>query len=231
MKKSVDFQPIAYIYNEFKSKFAIPRQSGIAKDMISTIVFEPEYRDINALRGLEGYSHIWLIWHFSDNKKTSWSPTVRPPRLGGNKRMGIFATRSPYRPNPVGLSCVKLVDIVKTENYGTVLKVSGADLLDKTPIFDIKPYLTFSDCVTDAKCGFADNTDITDIHVVFSDECLVNVDMHMQSNITQILSNNPKPSYQNDCNRIYSMNFGDSEIKFKYEDDCILVLSVTRNLV
>lgn len=231
MNNYINFKPIAYINNEFKSKFAIPRQSGIAKDLISTIVFEPEFRDDNSLRGLDGFSHLWLIWHFSENKKTKWSATVRPPRLGGNIRMGVFATRSPYRPNPIGLSCVKLVDILKAENVGTVLVVSGADLLDKTPIFDIKPYLTFADSIPDAKCGFADEVLKNDVDVLFSDECLATIDSTMQKDIKQILSNNPKPSYHKNDQRIYVADFSDFEIKFKYSKNTIFVLSVTNKSV
>ena len=147
---------IAKIKNDFKEKFGIPRQSGIARNMLSRIVFEPEYRVREALRGIEEYSHLWLIWEFSEAKREGWSPTVRPPRLGGNKRMGVFATRSPYRPNPIGLSSVKLVSVDESEGEGLVLTVSGADLLDGTPIYDIKPYLSFTDSHPDAVCGFAD---------------------------------------------------------------------------
>lgn len=233
MKNTVNFKPIAYIHNDFKSKFGIPRQSGIAKDIVSTIVFEPEYRDINALRGIEEYSHLWLIWYFSENKQSTdkWSATVRPPRLGGNKRMGVFATRSPYRPNPIGLSCVKLCNIVKTEKCGTVLVVSGADLLDNTPIFDIKPYLSFSDSIPDAKCGFANDVANNNCKVTFSDDILSYFDESFIKEITQMLSNNPKPSYQNNPDRVYFCNYAKFEIKFIYNEKGIYVLSITDKIV
>ena len=163
---------IAKIHNDFKEKFGIPRQSGLSGELTSRIVFEPEYRNPDALRGIDGYSHLWLIWQFSEAIRDDWSPTVRPPRLGGNKRVGVFATRSPYRPNPIGLSSVRLEKIEVTESEGTVLIVSGADLLDGTPIYDVKPYIAYSDCHTDAVSGFADPVKEYALKVDFCKELL-----------------------------------------------------------
>ena len=217
---------IAKIHNDFKEKFGIPRQSGLSGEMKSRIVFEPEYRNPEALRGIEGYSHLWLIWQFSLVETDKWSPTVRPPRLGGNKRVGVFATRSPFRPNPLGLSSVKLESIEITKNEGTVLIVSGADLLDGTPIYDIKPYIAYSDCHTDAVSGFADPVREYHLNVVFCKELLSLIDISKQNSLIKILEQDPRPSYQNDPDREYGMRFSDYEIFFKVDENTLTVTRV-----
>lgn len=217
---------IARIRNDFKEKFGIPRQSGILDGFKSRIVFEPEYRVKEALRGIEGYSHLWLIWEFSEAKREDFSPTVRPPRLGGNKRMGVFATRSPYRPNPIGLSSVKLLEVIDTPDEGTVLIVSGADLLDGTPIYDIKPYLSFTDSHPDAVCGFADEVKGYSLEVSFPEELLSKVDTGKRDSLVRLLADDPRPSYIADGDRVYTFSFADYEISFKVEDDLLTVTDV-----
>ena len=217
---------IAKIHKDFKEKFGIPRQSGLSGELKSKIVFEPEYRNPDALRGIDGYSHLWLIWQFSEAIRDDWSPTVRPPRLGGNKRVGVFATRSPYRPNPIGLSSVKLEAIENTKDEGTVLIVSGADLLDGTPIYDVKPYIAYSDCHTDAISGFADPVREYKLNVVFCKELLSKVDISKQNSLISILEQDPRPSYQNDPDREYGMRFASYEIFFKVDGDTLTVTRV-----
>lgn len=218
---------IAKIKTDFKEKFGIPRQSGLAGGLIGRIVFEPEYRNPDAIRGIEGYSHLWLIWSFSkaERKDGSWSPTVRPPRLGGNKKMGVFATRSPYRPNPIGLSSVRLVGIEHSESEGEVLLVEGADLLDGTPIYDIKPYLAFTDSHPDAVCGFADEVKEYALSVDFPSELLAAIPEEKRQGLISLLENDPRPSYQDD-GRIYGMAFSGFEIKFKVSSGTLTVISV-----
>ena len=218
---------IAKIRTDFKEKFGIPRQSGLAGGLIGRIVFEPEYRNPDAVRGIDGYSHLWLIWSFSKavKKDGSWSPTVRPPRLGGNKKMGVFATRSPYRPNPIGLSSVKLVGIEHSETEGVVLLVEGADLLDGTPIYDIKPYLAFTDSHPDAVCGFADEVKEYSLSVDFREELLDTIPKEKREGLISLLENDPRPSYQDD-ERIYGMSFSGFEIKFKVSQGVLSVISV-----
>lgn len=217
---------IAKIHNDFKEKFGIPRQSGLSGELKSKIVFEPEYRNPDALRGIDGYSHLWLIWEFSQAKKENWSPTVRPPRLGGNKRVGVFATRSPFRPNPIGLSSVKLEAIEQSEGEGTVLIVSGADLLDGTPIYDIKPYISYSDCHRDAVSGFAEEVKNYSLKVVFCKELLSKIHISKQNPLLEILKQDPRPSYQNDPDREYGMRFSDYEIFFKVAENTLTVTRV-----
>ena len=222
---------IAKIRTDFKEKFGIPRQSGIAHECIGRIVFEPEYRNPDALRGIEGYSHLWLIWEFSevvrDMKKTGkeWSPTVRPPRLGGNKRMGVFATRSPFRPNPIGLSSVRLISVEHTEKEGDVLVVGGADMLDGTPIYDVKPYLAYTDSHPDAVCGFADGVRDYRLRVEIPAELLLRVKEERRSSLIRILEDDPRPSYKEDGEREYGMRFAEYEVFFKVGDG---VLHVTK---
>lgn len=217
---------IARIRTDFPTKFGIPRQSGLA-DFEATIVFEPEYRNADALRGIEGYSHLWLIWKFSKAERSEWSPTVRPPRLGGNKRMGVFATRSPFRPNPIGLSSVRLLDVRKTDE-GTVLVVSGADLMDGTPIYDIKPYLAYTDSHPDAVGGFTD-TQKDDILTVEFPAALLNlVPMKKRDALNKLLAQDPRPRYIDDCDRVYGFEFAGLEIKFKVVDKTLIVLSVEK---
>lgn len=220
---------IARIDNDFKEKFGIPRQSGLSGKLLSRIVFESEYRNPEALRGIEGYSHLWLIWEFSEAKRDGWSPTVRPPRLGGNRRMGVFATRSPYRPNPIGLSSVKLEAVEATENEGTVLIVSGADLLSGTPIYDIKPYLAYTDSHADAVGGFADSVREYSLKVEICQQLLSKIDISKQNALIEILEQDPRPSYQNDPEREYGMRFSDYEIFFTVVDDTLRVTRIERS--
>lgn len=215
---------IAKIYNDFKEKFGIPRQSGLAENR-SVIIFEKEYRVPEALRGIEGYSHLWLIWKFSEAEREAWSPTVRPPRLGGNKRMGVFATRSPYRPNPIGLSSVKLIEAKKTEKDGDVLIVSGADLMDGTPIYDIKPYLAFTDSHPDAVGGFADGVKDYALKVDIPPALAERLPDDKLPALISILENDPRPSYQDD-EREYGMVYGEHEVKFTVKEDTLTVRDI-----
>ncbi len=216
---------IARIYTGFKEKFGIPRQAGVV-DTVGKIVFEPEYRVPEALRGIEGYSHLWLIWRFSMSERDTWSPTVRPPRLGGNKKMGVFATRSPYRPNPIGLSSVRLLGVEATEDEGTVLIVSGADILDGTPIYDVKPYLAYTDSHPDAKCGFADGVLGYSVEVSFPDELLSRIPEDERDTVLALLREDPRPSYKGDGERVYGMIYAEHEIFFRAEDGRLVVLDV-----
>ncbi len=220
----LELQVIAKIYNNYETKFAIPRQSFLDKNNLSKIVFEKQYRDENALRGIEGFSHLWLLWGFSQNKENDWSPTVRPPRLGGNKRIGVFATRSPYRPNPIGLSSVKLEDVQKNKDHGTILIVSGADLMNGSPIYDIKPYLSFTDCHNDAVCGFADEAKDYKLDVIFSDDVKDIFDEEKAATLTSRLSQDPRPSYIDNPSRIFGFVFEGYNIKFKVTDSVVTVL-------
>ncbi len=216
-------QIIARIRSDFPSKFGIPRQSGLVESLRSTIVFEPGFRQPEALRGLEDYSHLWLIWEFSEAKREEWTPTVRPPRLGGNQRMGVFATRSPFRPNSLGLSSVRLLGMESTPREGTVLHVAGADLLDQTPIYDIKPYLAFTDSHPDAKGGFADLSRDYGLDVHIPPELLDKVDPAKREALLGVLAHDPRPSYQDDPERIYGMDFADLEIRFQVEGKTLTV--------
>ena len=217
---------IAHIKTDFPTKFGIPRQSGLA-DLEARIVFEPEFRNPDALRGIEGYSHLWLIWQFSKAVRKEWSPTVRPPRLGGNSRVGVFATRSPFRPNPIGLSSVKLLRVEKTEE-GSVLVVSGADLLDGTPIYDIKPYLSFTDSHPDAVCGFADDKKAYSLEVDFPPELLEQIPLQKQSALLELLSEDPRPQYIEDSNRVFGFPFAEFEIKFTVQNGTLNVIEVEK---
>ena len=213
---------IAKIQTDFPAKFGIPRQSGLVNTK-GTIVFEPEYRKEEALKGLEECSHLWLIWEFSEAVRTGWSPTVRPPRLGGNKRCGVFATRSPFRPNPIGLSCVKLTGIKKHPEKGMVIEVEGADLMDGPPIFDIKPYLPYADCVPDDRGGFADVVKNYALEVEIPEIYLSKLPEEHRECVRQILAGDPRPSYQNDPDRVYGMEYAGYEIKFRVKD-CVLTV-------
>ena len=225
MEKGFYIQPIAHIHSDFKEKFGIPRQSGRAPDLQAEIVFEPAFNNPEALRGIEDFSHIWLIFDFSAAHREGWCATVRPPRLGGNTRVGVFASRSPFRPNPIGLSCVRLVRVEKREKEGCVLIVSGADLLDGTPILDIKPYLPFTDCIEDAKGSYATAHQNHRLDVDFPDELRAKIPQEKQAGLLQCLTDDPRPSYQDD-NRIYGMRFADFEIKFQVQQSLLTVLSV-----
>ena len=218
---------IAHIHTDFPTKFGIPRQSGIIESLQGTIVFEPEYRNPEAVRGLEEFSHLWLIWEFSEAKRDGWSATVRPPRLGGNVRKGVFATRSPFRPNPIGLSSVKLEKVEIDPKLGPVLHVSGADLMDGTPIYDIKPYIVYTDSHPEAISGFASKPAEYLLEVVFPEESLQQVPEAQRESLIAVLAHDPRPQYQDDPERVYGMAFADFEIKFKVDGTRLTVLSVT----
>lgn len=223
---SVEMQVIAHIHNDFGTKFGLPRQSGLVEELTSVIIFEPPYREVAAFRGLEDYSHLWLLWHFSEAKREHWSATVRPPRLGGNKRMGVFATRSPYRPNPVGLSSVKLEKIVFDEKNGPMLYVSGADLMDGTPIFDVKPYLAFTDSHAEAKGGFTTGIEPYRLEVEFPAELLAKIPEDKQKTLMGVLTEDPRPAYQEDPERIYGLEFAAFDVRFKVDKDVLTVVDI-----
>ena len=218
---------LARIRSDFPDKFGIPRQSGLIDSLVSTIVFEPEYRNSDALRGLEDFSHLWLIWQFSKAVRTDWSPTVRPPRLGGNTKMGVFATRSPFRPNALGLSSVKILGLAQTKEFGAVIHVAGADLMDGTPILDIKPYIPYSDSHPDATGGFTDTADDFILKVEIPDELLEKVPAVKQRALLDVLSHDPRPSYQNDPQRIYGLSFAKMNIRFRVQNDVLTVIEIT----
>lgn len=218
--------PIARIISDFDSKFGIPRQSGISATLKSRIIFEPEYRLPEALHGIEGYSHIWLIWQFSENIRADWSPTVRPPRLGGNIRMGVFATRSPFRPNSMGLSCVKLEAV---EADGTELVVSGADLMNGTPIFDIKPYVAYSDSKPGAVSAFAGPKWERKLQVYFPDELLEQIPLEKREGLIAVLEQDPRPAYQDSPDRIYGMSFAGFDVRFNVNEGKLTVCELVKN--
>lgn len=220
---------IGYIYTDFPEKFGIPRQSGLVEELKGKIVFEPAYRTADAVRGLEGFNYIWLLWEFEGVKRDSWSATVRPPRLGGNKHMGVFATRSPYRPNPIGLSSVKLDRIELTEQ-GPVLYVSGIDLRNRTPIFDIKPYLPYVDCHPDAVDGFAGEVKEYALEVIFPEELLARIPEGKRSAIVEVLKQDPRPSYQEDPERKYGVSFAGFDIRFTVRGNILTVFEVVSHL-
>lgn len=215
MSNDLNLCVIAHIKTPFPTKFGVPRQSGLVKDLPAKIVMEPKFRTKEAFRGLEGYSHIWLIWEFSEAKRDNWSATVRPPRLGGNTKMGVFATRSPFRPNPIGLSCVRLERIEYTENEGPVLHVLGADLMDNTPIFDIKPYIPFADSIEGATAGFAGEKYGHGLCVSVPDWLIEKVPNDLRAALLEVLSQDPIPAYKKDAERIYGFEFAGLEVKFK----------------
>ena len=217
---------IAKMHSDFASKFGIPRQSGLVEELRSTIVFEPGYRDPECLRGIEDFSHLWIIWQFSQAVEQGWSPTVRPPRLGGNTRMGVYATRSPFRPNHMGLSCVKLLGVERTQQHGTVLHVGGADLMDGTPIFDIKPYIPYSDCHPEASGGFTDHAGEFLLNVNFPEELLSKLPKNKQAAAIGVLTHDPRPSYQRNPDRIYGLNFAGFDIRFQVKESVLTVLEV-----
>ena len=222
----VKISPIAHMESDFPTKFGIPRQSGLVDELRSTIVFEPAYRNDDALRGIEDFSHLWIIWQFSEAVRDEWSPTVRPPRLGGNTRMGVFATRSPFRPNNLGLSCVKLLRVERTTEHGTVLHVGGADLMDGTPIFDIKPYIPYSDAQPDATGGFTDTAGDFLLKVKFPDELLQKIPENKRDAAVGVLSHDPRPSYQRKPGRVYGLTFAGFDIRFSVEEDTLTVIEI-----
>ena len=222
----ITIRVIARMKSDFPTKFGIPRQSGLVEELHSTIIFEPDFRNPDALRGIEEFSHIWLIWQFSEAVRQEWSPTVRPPRLGGNTRMGVFATRSPFRPNNLGLSSVKLLGVEHTKEYGTVLHVAGADLMDGTPIFDIKPYIPYGDSHPDATGGFTDQAKDFILQVQFPQHLLSKLPQDKQTAAIGVLSHDPRPSYQKQADRIYGLNFAGFDIRFQVNGDTLTVLEV-----
>ena len=219
---------IANLRSDFPTKFGIPRQSGLVEELKATVVFKPEYRNPDALRGLEEFSHVWLIWEFSKAVREEWSPTVRPPRLGGNKRLGVFATRSPFRPNPLGLSCVKLEKIEVDPELGPVLRVSGADLMDGTPIFDIKPYIPYADCQPQATGGFTSTVERRLLQVECPAHLLELVREYRRQALLGVLANDPRPSYQNDPERVYGMEFAEVEVRFSVQGETLTVREVCK---
>lgn len=218
---------IARIHSDFPTKFGIPRQAGLVKALRATVVFEPAYRNPDALRGIEGYSHLWLIWQFSKAVREDWSPTVRPPRLGGNTRMGVFATRSPFRPNPIGLSCVELIAVRETREDGMVLEVAGADLMDGTPILDIKPYAPYADCHPEARGGFTETAGEFLLEVEFPPMLLERIRPDRREALLGVLSHDPRPSYQRDPERIYGLSFGGYNVRFQVAENHLTVVDVT----
>ena len=227
MEEKIEMKVIARYHCAFKDKFGLPRQSGIVEELPGKIVFEPEYRNIEAFRGIEDYSHLWLIWLFS--KADGWSNTVRPPKLGGNKRMGVFATRSPFRPNNIGLSCVRLERFEISRELGPILHVKAGDLLDGTPILDVKPYLSYTDSRPDAVCGFAKSGDADKMEVVFESECSDVIDEKEQKIIASLLEQDPRPGYQDDPERAYFMKYADFDIEFKVVEKRIIVYNIKKS--
>ena len=232
----MEIRPIAYIRTNFPEKFGVPRQSGLAKSLTGVIVFEKEFRNPDALRGLEGFSHLWLIWEFSANRQTcskgtptesSWQPTVRPPRLGGNAQMGVFATRSPFRPNPLGLSCVKIAEIELSGPEGPTITVVGSDLMDGTPIYDIKPYIRYADARPEAVCGYVDTLHERRLRVVFPSELSDRIeDKTVIPSLVEVLGLDPRPSYHNDSEREYGMSFAGYNVRFTVSDDTLTVVAI-----
>ena len=224
----MEFKTVAHIHNDYTAKFGIPRQSGLVEEVVSAIVCEPEYRNAEAFRGMECWSHLWLVWVFSEAIRETWSPTVLPPRLGGKTRMGVFATRSPFRPNPIGLSSVKLVDMDLHTKDGPVLYVSGADLMDGTPILDVKPYLPYTDSHPDAIGGFAEPVRDYHLEVVFPEEWMEQVPQRLRTPVLGLLAQDPRPSYQNDPDRVYGVAFGGYDFRFRVRDGVLTVCEVEK---
>ena len=222
----ITMHTIAHIRTDLPEKFGVPRQSGLVPQLQGTIVFEPDYRNPDALRGLEGFSHLWLIFRFHRAEREGWSPTVRPPRLGGNRRMGVFATRSPFRPNNLGLSCVKLEGVSRDEKLGPVIRVSGADLVDGTPILDIKPYLPYADCPRDATGGFTDPLETKPLEVECDETLLAGLEVQQRAGLMGVLACDPRPRYQEDPERVYGLAFAGKNVKFTVRDRVLTVLAV-----
>lgn len=229
MSEEFLLKPIAHIKNDFKEKFGIPRQSGLVEKLTAQIIFEDEYAVADAVRGLQEYSHLWLIWQFSKAVREDWSPTVRPPRLGGNTRIGVFATRSPYRPNPIGLSVVRIENICIDETGKPVITVLGADLLDGTPIYDIKPYLPYADCIAEAEGGFTAKISEKRLKVECEPLLLDRLPEEKRNALLEVLSLDPRPSYHNDPNRVYGMSFANVEVKFKTDGEILTVTDIVKS--
>ena len=228
MPHTFPMTPIAHIRSDFSSKFGVPRQSGLIESLESLVIFEPEYRNPDALRGLEGFSHIWLLWVFDRAVRPGWSPTVRPPRLGGNARLGVFATRSPFRPNPIALSAVTLAGIEETRERGTILRVRGADLMDGTPVLDIKPYLPYADCRPEARGGFAAAPAGETLEVCIPPEELEKVPPERRESLRAVLALDPRPRYQEDPERVYGFGFAGLEVRFSVEGNRLRVREIRK---
>lgn len=229
MAETHNIKVIARLHSDFETKFGVPRQSGLVDELRATVVFEPEYRNADAVRGLEEFSHIWLVWQFSRAVREDWSPTVRPPRLGGNQRIGVFATRSPFRPNALGLSSVRLEKVEYTRELGPVLHVAGADLMDGTPIYDIKPYIAYADSHSDARGGFVDAVERRQLTVECSDEILSSVPEEKRAALIGVLAQDPRPSYQEDAERVYGMAFAGLDVKFKVDGSLLTVCEIGKS--
>ena len=219
-------EPVAHIRTDLPAKFGLPRQSGLVEELTARIVFEPKYRDPVAFRGIEGFSHLWLIWGFSANRRDEWAATVKPPRLGGNRRMGVFATRSPYRPNALGLSCVELVRLERDEKRGPVLVVAGADLMDGTPLYDVKPYLPFTDSRPDAAGGFAEDVRDYALEVEFPEELLARIPLDKREALFGLLRQDPRPAYIDDPTRRYGFYYLDFDVRFTVADGKLTVVEI-----
>lgn len=228
MNNQQDMKVIAHIYTDFPTKFGIPRQSGLVEELKGKIVFEPEYRQIQAFRGLEGFSHIWLLWQFSQSKRARWAATVTPPRLGGRKRMGVFATRAPFRPNNIGLSCVMLERIENDEEQGPVLYVAGVDMVDGTPVYDIKPYIPYTDCHPEAREGYVQETKAYALEVDFAQELLQILPEEKRQAVVKVLSQDPRPAYDTDPDRLYGVEFAGYDVRFKVRERKLTVYEVER---
>ena len=220
----ISIRAVATVYSDFPDKFGIPRHSGLVPELKARVVFSPEFRNPDMLRGLEGFSHIWLIWCFSGNR--GWSPTVRPPRLGGNRRMGVFATRAPFRPNPLGLSCVRLERIIWDTPQGPVLEISGADLMDGTPVFDIKPYAIYADCHPEAESGFIGQNNQPPLSVEIPEDLFARIPEGLRAALQGVLAQDPRPAYQHDAEREYGLSFGGMNVRFCVKDNILTVLDV-----
>ena len=224
----MNIEPIARIHTDFPTKFGVPRQSGLASGLVSTIVFEPLYRNPDCLRGIADFSHLWLIWEFDKVAGAGWSPTVLPPKLGGKTRVGVFATRSPFRPNPIGLSCVRLEDITFSDARGPVLHVAGADLMDGTPIYDIKPYIPYADCHPEATEGFTGQVEMQALTVEIPPELLARFPVEKRDALVGVLAQDPRPRYQADASRVYGLEFGGYEVKFTVSDQILTVTDIAK---
>ena len=222
----MELEQIARVHTDFPAKFGIPRQSGMVSALTGEIVFESRFRNPDALRGIEQFSHLWILWGFSEVKRENWTATVRPPRLGGNERVGVFATRSPFRPNPVGLSCVELLGVMWDDPRGPVLKIGGVDMMDGTPVYDIKPYVPHADCRPEAVGGFSDQHRDDRLRVEFPEELLEKIPADKREALTGVLAGDPRPSYQDDPQRIYGFAFAGLEVKFRVAGDCLTVTDV-----
>ncbi len=224
---NLELKVIARLHSAFPTKFGLPRQSGLVEGIEATIVFEPDYRFPEALRGIEDFTHLWLVWGFSGNRHNDWSPTVRPPRLGGNTRMGVFATRSPFRPNPLGLSCVRLTGVEQDGVNGTVLRVAGVDMMDGTPIYDIKPYIPYADCHPDASEGFTQQNQDYLLEVDFPGELLERIPADKRDGLTGALAHDPRPAYQRDPERVYGFDYAGFDVRFSVSEKRLTVRDVT----